>query len=339
MLELVKKNEGQPCENNQVNKNIKKEIEDSRVKLEPVDPVDSNAITEFVNPVDDMTEEYEPAVSIDNLINGETNFVSEEEIIPYNHGIFGTSEENEEDYSADLMNFEYQEDDTNLDFEDHQKADPSNTKKNVVHECKQCTEKFPSKPDLKHHVQTVHGGIRFECTLCEEQFMGLTKVKKHIQSVHEGQGAKVRLSCGQCGYKCSDRSQLNRHIKIVHEGQRFPCNQCPQQFTKRCNLKTHILAVHDLVKFECEECGFKTTHKSHLRMHIKSTHKGILYSCNLCDYKAAYKSHVDLHRRSVHEGIRHKCQYCDHTESNKTRLAKHVQIAHVVELIQEFDKN
>ena len=336
---MLRKKDGQICDNNGVNP--KEEEGDSRVKLEPVEAIDLNAVTEYNNPVtDDMREAYEPAVSIDTYENGETNYVSEEDMVPYNHGIFGNSEEYEEgDYSSDQMYFDSPEDDISLAEQEIPKTKQNKSKllSNTVHECKQCSEKFLTKPDLKHHIQSVHGGIRFECTICNEQFLGLTNVKSHIQSIHSGQGG-VRFSCGQCGYKCSDRSQLSRHIKTVHEGLRFPCNQCPQQFTKRCNLKTHILAVHDLVKFECEECGFKTTHKSHLRMHIKSTHKGIMYSCSHCDYKAAYKSHVDLHRRSVHEGMRHKCQYCDHTESNKTRLAKHVQIAHVVELIQEFDK-
>ena len=84
--------------------------------------------------------------------------------------------------------------------------------------CPSCDKKFENNSNLKHHVKTVHEGIRDKvvCDLCGKSFIK-SCLKRHIRMVHDQIKDHV---CSHCGKAFGDKPILDFHIQV--RVQNFP---------------------------------------------------------------------------------------------------------------------
>ena len=78
--------------------------------------------------------------------------------------------------------------------------------------CPSCDKKFENNSNLKHHVKTVHEGIRDKvvCDLCGKSFIK-SCLKRHIRMVHDQIKDHV---CSHCGKAFGDKPILDFHIQV-----------------------------------------------------------------------------------------------------------------------------
>ena len=126
-------------------------------------------------------------------------------------------------------------------------------------------------------------------------------LRHHIASVHEG----VRYSCDQCSYKAKSTRLVNQHHALKHLGIKYPCNECDYKGTTNGSLQQHKKTVHEGLRYSCDQCDYQGTTSSHLNVHKKTVHEGRRYYCDKCDYKGTTSSHLYGHLRNKHKWFRY----------------------------------
>ena len=211
----------------------------------------------------------------------------------------GMPPENQEQMGHFEPKIEFQSQDHN--FEVHEEESPT---------CTQCDTSFKNKSYLKHHIATVHDGIKtWECQICAKTFSYKNKLQLHISNVHEKQKP---FKCSACDYSAGIKGNVTKHILSVHGGaadvlydskdKEHDCTFCDFKCIWRPDLLKHIKEVHD-GNWKCPICSKIFTYQNKLQLHMASVHeKQKPFKCSVCDYKAGIKGNVTKHIQKLHVG-------------------------------------
>ena len=108
----------------------------------------------------------------------------------------------------------------------------------TMNSCNLCEYRTKDLPSLRHHIKSVHEGVRYFCSLCEHMALSQGQPTHNLKSDHEG----IRYPCSTCEYKSTDKGKLNSHIQVKHNkgSQKFPCSQCEYEASTPASLWTHV---------------------------------------------------------------------------------------------------
>ena len=99
--------------------------------------------------------------------------------------------------------------------------------------CKQCQFSATRNVAMKHHVESVHEGIRYRCEQCRfvtewERFLKVHMISKHTN---------MSLYCTEesCSFSTYRENLLQEHIELTHEGRvKYKCEYM------NCNYATNV---------------------------------------------------------------------------------------------------
>ena len=211
--------------------------------------------------------------------------------------------------------------------QDTKGTDAETVKKEIVSlECIQCRITFEKRKFLKHHIQSVHNGIRYKCGKCDYKCKRSCSLKRHNQSVHEG---LTRFNCDKCDFQCYEKKNMIRHKRRKHEGIKdtFNCDECELYFDTTYILKVHKQSLHGLA-YKCDQYDYRTKSSSVMSEHKQRVHEGVMYMCDLCDYQASKKSRLNGHIESKHLNIKYMCDLCGAQFGQKKSLKFHEKTQH-----------
>ena len=81
-----------------------------------------------------------------------------------------------------------------------------------LHKCQSCEKSYNTKPNLRHHVRTVHEGKTHKCVHCDKEFTRPDFLKKHKKTVHE----KTNLD---------ENDEIFSDVKKIHK-----CKSCSKSY-------------------------------------------------------------------------------------------------------------
>ena len=195
--------------------------------------------------------------------------------------------------------------------------------------CEHCGKQFVQKQTWRRHVQIEHEGMqvtKLRCDQCNFTSAYQNYLKHHIKTVHEG--VRTHL-CDKCDYKAATKGVLIKHIETIHDGIRYQCDQCEHQASNKDSLKKHIYVMHSGVKLHCDQCNYQTAQKINLDTHIRSVHEGIRVTCDECGLQVVSENNLKKHMK-VHAKREktEKCPKCDKMFYTSRALKKHDNTVH-----------
>ncbi|XP_075704602.1 uncharacterized protein LOC142709515 [Rhinoderma darwinii] len=132
----------------------------------------------------------------------------------------------------------------------------------ILYNCPECPESFPSNLDLAKH-QIIHtGGMPFICSVCGKCFGRQSDLVLH-QLTHEGSNY---VRCSYCDISFPTKLSLSLHEK-THRKKPPPCLECGKTFPSKDRLKRHRQSHTNERPFKCLECGETYKRKAHLQRH------------------------------------------------------------------------
>ena len=232
-------------------------------------------------------------------------------------------------------------------------------KENIIrpHKCKQCANAFPTKSQLKYHVE-IHSANELKCQqcsyttkttgcmhvhvkrmhmdkrihhciICAKDFVTLTELKLHAQIHMENR--ERSFQCQICSYSAHSEKALLSHAE-KHLGTRFGCDKCEQSFSCKGTLRNHNRTKHDatfkIPVFSCSQCPKSYNSKGHLNRHIFS-HAGFKpYKCDICEVNYASPNGFKSHMEEKHLNIlpSHQCMNCPKIFYAKSQLKSHTYV-------------
>ena len=164
------------------------------------------------------------------------------------------------------------------------------------HLCDQCQKMFPTKSNLKRHIQKVHNDNIHSCQLCEYESNKKNNLLAHVRKNHTDE----MFYCDKCEFTTRKAFQLKTHIRVKHEGIKLFCEQCDYSAPYTGGLKRHIKRVHEGLSYSCEYCDQKSTTRANLKLHTDAKHLGIKYPCDKCEFKCSQPGSLKIHKQSKH---------------------------------------
>lgn len=118
---------------------------------------------------------------------------------------------------------------------------------------------------LKNHMRKHE--MKFVCDqmdqdkLCNKRFPSRYNLKKHIDIQHRG----IRWD--------NIYSSLMYGNWIVFFFRKFSCSLCESVFAKKPDLQNHFRTIHEQKRIQCELCSTLITRKDYYRKHVLDNHK------------------------------------------------------------------
>ena len=227
-------------------------------------------------------------------------------------------------------------------------------------ECYICKDKFPSKYDLKRHLNRKHdrdkesysgiteegkGKQAFKCCRCDATF-----TRKWYKRDHETKFCQDLYRCHICSEKFCTPLSRGKHIRRNHPDQiKFKCPSCKKKFFSADSLSNHMLMYHhnDIERktheeksgtfektFNCEYCIEKFCTKSSLRRHSGERHADQLkfsndsFKCSRCDCTFTLKFSKGRHE-AMFSGQLHSCKLCLFKSCNERGVKVHMRQEHI----------
>jgi uncharacterized C2H2 Zn-finger protein len=139
--------------------------------------------------------------------------------------------------------------------------------------CGLCEMSCKSRPELKHHISSVHFGLRLKCPSCEKLFIKSQYLNEHLKNSHdiseytekiekvfidveeekielEGKIKEVRIDVE------AEESELKKSkLFISKDGLKtFKCDICDVLFDDFSKMKGHFITKHGGMYFQCRKC-------------------------------------------------------------------------------------
>ncbi|XP_073538773.1 uncharacterized protein [Phyllobates terribilis] len=188
--------------------------------------------------------------------------------------------------------------------------------------CSECGKCFTSKSKFVIHERIHTGEKTFSCSECGKAFTDKGSLIKH-QRIHTGEKP---YSCSECGKSFTDKGSLIKHQRI-HTGEKpYSCSECGKCFTDKGNLITHQRIHTGEKPYSCSECGRCFIDNSVLVKHQRIHTGEKPYSCLQCGRCFPDKSHLVKHQR-IHTGEKlYSCSECGKSFIDKGSLIRHHKI-------------
>ncbi|XP_073416513.1 uncharacterized protein [Dendrobates tinctorius] len=188
--------------------------------------------------------------------------------------------------------------------------------------CSECGKSFTDKGDLISHEKIHTGNKPFSCSECGKSFPDKSKYVRHKRS-HTGEKP---FSCSECEKSFTKRWNLITHQRI-HTGEKpFSCSECGKSFTEKSSLSKHLRIHTGENPYSCSECGKCFTVKTQYVRHVNNHTGEKPYSCSECGKCFSDKGNLNRHQR-IHTGEKpYSCSECEKCFSDKVSLIKHQRI-------------
>ncbi|XP_077136752.1 uncharacterized protein LOC143793564 isoform X2 [Ranitomeya variabilis] len=185
--------------------------------------------------------------------------------------------------------------------------------------CPECGKCFIDKSALVKHERTHTGETPYSCSLCEKCFKDNSNLVQHEKS----HSKEKPYSCLECGKSFTYKASLSRHQRIHTGVKPFTCSECGKCFRDKGNLITHQ-RIHTGVKpYTCSECGKCFIDKGNLLIHLRIHTGEKPFSCLECGKCFTDKSAIVKHERT-HTGEKpYSCSFCEKCFTNKSNLVQH----------------
>ncbi|XP_073416537.1 gastrula zinc finger protein XlCGF66.1-like [Dendrobates tinctorius] len=161
--------------------------------------------------------------------------------------------------------------------------------------CSECGKCFTKKSHFVIHERIHTGEKPFSCSECGKAFTDKGNFIKH-KRIHTGE-QPYPYSCSECGKCSTDKSKFVRHQRI-HTGEKpFSCSECGKGFKENGHLIKHQRIHTGEKPFSCSECEKSFTDKGSLITHQRIHTGEKPYSCSECGKSFTYKSSCLRHQR------------------------------------------
>ncbi|XP_073416486.1 uncharacterized protein [Dendrobates tinctorius] len=216
--------------------------------------------------------------------------------------------------------------------------------------CSECGKAFSEKGSLRKHQKIHTGDTPYSCSECGKCFIDKSHFIIH-KRIHTGEKP---YSCSECGKSFSEKGSLSKHQKIhtgvkpyscleclkafrnkgdliihqrIHTGEKpYSCLECVKAFTKKSELIIHQRIHTGEKPFSCLECGKCFTEKRHLTAHQRIHTGEKPFPCLECAKAFTKKSDLIKHQR-IHTGEKpYSCSECGKCFTDKGSLIKHQRI-------------
>ncbi|XP_077136701.1 uncharacterized protein LOC143793535 [Ranitomeya variabilis] len=192
--------------------------------------------------------------------------------------------------------------------------------------CSECGKSFTDKGYLIRHLRIHTGQNPFSCSECEKSFKHKRSLIRH-QRIHTGENP---FSCSECGKFFTDKASLIRH-RIIHTGERpYSCSECEKSFTDKTSLIRHKRIHTGEKPYSCSECEKSFIDKMSLIRHQRIQAGAKPYSCSECEKSFTDKGGLIRHQ-TVHTREKlFSCLECRQSFTDKGSFITH-QIIHTGE--------
>ncbi|XP_030031925.1 zinc finger protein 1 homolog isoform X2 [Manduca sexta] len=189
--------------------------------------------------------------------------------------------------------------------------------------CKLCFVQFPSKKDLRAHLDKHDVN---KCARCNKSFVNKHTYKYHLKICGKSDERQPSFFCDICNKGYARKNGLRSHLKIDHGfGNVLSCNWCGKKFDAISRLRNHIVKHTKERNYHCEHCGNKFVTQAALVYHIRLHTGERPFPCDLCGESFLSASRRMEHKRRKHFGPTKECPVCHVKFVTGHQLRKHVQ--------------
>ncbi|KAJ8708178.1 hypothetical protein PYW08_010544 [Mythimna loreyi] len=189
--------------------------------------------------------------------------------------------------------------------------------------CKLCFVQFPSKKDLRAHLNKHEVNT---CPRCNKAFLNKHTFKLHLRICGKLEERQPSFFCDICSKGYATKNGLRTHLKTDHGfGTVLSCNWCGKKFDAKSRLNNHIVKHTKARNFHCSHCGGKFVTQAALVYHTRLHTGERPFPCDLCSESFLSASRRMEHKRRKHFGPTKECHVCHVKFVTGHQLRKHVQ--------------
>nr|XP_021198870.2 gastrula zinc finger protein XlCGF26.1 [Helicoverpa armigera] len=188
--------------------------------------------------------------------------------------------------------------------------------------CKLCFVQFPSKKELRAHLDKHEVN---KCPHCNKSFLNKQTFKLHLKICGTAYEQQPQFFCDICLKGYARKNGLRTHLKTDHGfGNVLSCNWCGKKFDAISRLNNHIVKHTKEKNFHCELCGGKFVTQAALVYHTRLHTGERPFPCDLCSETFLSASRRMMHKRRKHFGPTKECPICHVKFVTEHQLRKHV---------------